>query len=102
MTRVYRLRPAEVCNRLLAAAECPVCEAPVVIMGEVGARIEPDSLTVVGDGAVVVARGPVRDAAVVMGERVARIEPDGLGEVGDGTVVVALGHVCVASVVVGM
>src|SRR5215470_11114418 len=54
------------------------------------ARIEPDDLVVVGDGAVELALEVIGAASVGIGESEARIELDGLAVPGDGAVIVAL------------
>jgi hypothetical protein len=65
------------------------------------ARIEPDCLSVIGDGSVIVALVTVSVAAVVVGRRQLGIEPDRLVVVGDGEVIIALGTVSVSAVHVG-
>ncbi len=60
--------------------------------------IEPDRLTVVGDGAVFVVLGAEGDTSTEEGHGEFRIDPDHLIEVGDGAVVVALGAITVTSI----
>jgi len=54
------------------------------------ARIEPNCIAVVGDGAIEVALGPPGVATVVVGSDVLRIDPNRLVVVGDGAVEVTL------------
>src|SRR5262245_37810034 len=75
---------------------------PPVVAVAGNRRIEPDSLVIVSDGALVVSLRAVRVASVVVGLGMARIGPDRLAIVGDSAVVVPLGPVRVASVVVGL
>jgi len=52
--------------------------------------IEPDRLSIVGDGVIVVALCVVRGASIEESTVILGIEPDRLSEVGDGVIVVAL------------
>ena len=60
------------------------------IVVEVGLGLALDGFAVIGDGAGVVARREIRQAAVVIGVRVLRNERDDLREVGNGPVVYAI------------
>src|SRR5262249_47582895 len=64
-------------------------------------RIEPDGLTVVGDGAIVITLPTIGDAAVVEEERIERSEPNGGGVISDGAVVIALDAIRGAAAIVG-
>jgi hypothetical protein len=65
-------------------------------------RIEPDRLSVIGDGAGELTLVEVRETAVVVGEGELGIEPNRLVEVGDGAVELMLAAVREATVVAGI
>ena len=64
-------------------------------------RIDLDRHGVVGNGAIVLALGPVGVAAAIEGVGVLRIDLDRHGVVGNGAIVLALGPMGIAAVVVG-
>jgi hypothetical protein len=82
----------------LAGLEVGPC---ATVIGPGVVRVDADCARVVGDGAVVIALEPVREAAIAIGEGVPRVDVDGLRAVSDGEVMLALAAVGNAAVVVG-
>src|SRR6516164_5520954 len=89
MVRVYRQRPSEVGDSLLAPS-FGLEEVTSIAVGYRIVRIDPYGLIVVGDRAIVVPLALHSAASVVVGHCEIRVDVEGLIEVGDSAVMVPL------------
>ena len=76
--------------RLYSFLACQALPARPIGVGGSPVRIQPNRLSEVGNGPVILLLSYPGGATVAVGRGVLRIEADGVGEVGNGSVVVVL------------